>query len=255
MALSAGSALAQATVRYPGDKPNSPQSSIVAPLPHRYVCYGNSIFNGACSSSSICAAFQSAIPGATAFNESVSGYTAAQIRTCYFDGIPGVCDSYETACGGTPCQRVLLGGPVNSLKAPGAVTGVVEQEALEDELAIVDHALSQGWQVVWTDGLPYSTCAAATCPVLVDAHQRMTTYNTLKAQACAARSNNPLLKCVSGLYELFEDQLEEGEDPEEHVEGALSDAYACADDHIHLKNEGTDLLKCRMLTMLGLACP
>lgn len=211
-----------------------------AHIPNTFACFGNSIMAGACSATPPCEAVVGAIAGASGVNEAVSGYTAAQISTCYFSGVVGQCNTYDPDAHAI----VLIEGGVNSLKAGDAVTGVVEAATVATMRAIVVDALARARRVVWLDVLPYATCNPVTCGTLVDAHQRATTYNALKAAACA-EINNPKLSCIS-LYDEFED-------PEE--EGALSDTYACADDFIHLKQAGSNRMACRILTALGKSCP
>lgn len=208
------------------------------PVPNEFVCYGDSIMAGACSATPPCELLAQSISGATSANEAVSGYTADQISTCYFDGVMGQCNAYSDQA------IVVIEGGVNSLKGGDAVTSVVEPATVATMREIVEDALGRARRVVWLDVLPYATCAPEACPVVTDAHLRATTYNSLKSAACAA-INNPRLQCLS-LYQDFED-------PEE--DGALSSTYACADDFIHLKQAGSNRLACRILIALGRTCP
>jgi lysophospholipase L1-like esterase len=212
-----------------------------ASVPNTYVCYGDSIMAGAGSATPICEAVIGEVEGATGTNEAVSGYTAAQISTCYFDGVPGTCTAYEES----GASYVIVHGGVNSLKAGDAVTGVVEAATVAEMRAIVADALLHASRVVWLDVLPYASCTEPTCSAasLTDAHERATTYNTLKAAACAD-INNPRLQCVV-LYDEFEDPGQEG-----HLLAAFGDP-----DGIHLEQAGTNRASCRTLTALGKACP
>lgn len=242
--LMAALVLSQAAARHPGDMPASPGAS--APPPRTFVCYGDSLMAGACSTTPLCEAVGAAIAGSRTSNESVSGYTPAQIKICYEGGDSGNCLGYAAACGDRDCGYVLLNGGVNQLKAGNAVTGEVEAAAVATTFETVDAILANTESiVVLFDVLPYATCNPATCPTVTDARLRATTYNSLKAAACAARANNPRLKCITSYAAM--------EDPEE--EGALSSTYACADDFIHLKQAGTDFEACQALRALGFACP
>jgi hypothetical protein len=225
--------------------------SITPVLPNSIGCYGDSIIAGACSVINPCVRVSNAIPGSSSSNDGVSGYTAAQISTCYFTGVGGVCDPYSTQCVGEACGTLIIQGGVNSLKAPGAVTGVVEQETLDEMQPIVVNALSRGRRVVWVGVLPYASCDLLTCPILVDPDQRATTYNALMMSACTALQGtygSALLKCVSP-YDQFEDPPGSGD---------LASEYACSDG-IHLDDQagktGPQTLACDILIALGYACP
>ena len=205
-------------------------------LPNTYGCYGNSIMAGACNAQSPCSRVGDAIPGSAISQNAVSGYTALQIRNAYFA-------NYSTSCIDEECGTILLNGGVNSLKAPGAITGIVEQETLDYMLEVVDHALARGRRVVWIDVLPYASCDIATCPVLVDPGERARTYNALKAAACAARFSI-YLDCVVA-YEEFESVI---------TPDFLATQYACSDG-IHLQDTagktGPQLLTALILAALG----
>jgi lysophospholipase L1-like esterase len=233
--------LAQGIPNAPGYSLGRGGSGGGTPIPNTYVCYGDSIMAGAGSPTPICEAVIGEVDGAVGTNEAVSGYTAEQISACYFDGEMGVCTAYEDS----EASYVLVQGGVNSLKAGDAVTGVVEAAAVAEMRAIVVDVLLHARRVVWLDVLPYASCTEPTCnpATLTDAHLRATTYNALKAAACA-EINNPRLACVV-LYEEFED-------PEQ--EGHLLAAYANADG-IHLEQAGSNRVACRVLTALGKACP
>lgn len=210
-------------------------------LQNTYTCYGDSILRGATPPA--CEGFIGEIDGAVGTNQSVPGYTAAQISTCYFDGINGICSAFENTCGtGCEADTVVVEGAVNTLKSGDAVTGVIEGQALATMRAIIEDALTRARRVVWLDVLPYASCDEATCPNLTDAHVRATTYNALKAQACA-QINNPKLRCVD-LYDDFEGPSE----------GELKAAYRSADG-IHLNQDGANHLACHILTALGKTCP
>lgn len=232
--------LSQGVQYAPGYSVSRAHAAGGTPIPNTIACYGDSIMAGACSPTPPCEAVIGAITGATGSNEGVSGYTAEQIATCYFDGEPGQCNAYNASTHAI----VLIEGGVNSLKSGDAVTGVVEAATVATMRSIIGDALTRARRVVWLDVLPYATCNPLTCGTLVDAHQRATTYNALKASACA-EINNPRLSCIT-LYDEFEDTEEEG---------ALSATYACADDFIHLKQAGSNRMACRILTALGKTCP
>jgi len=245
LAILSTALLSQSQLHYPGDGVTYARTPEV-PAPLTFVCYGDSIAAGACSSE-LCANVHAAIAGSRATNEAVSGYTSAQIADCYFGSDPTHCAGFASACGSRECATVLLEGGVNDLKAPDAVTGVVEAATVATMLTVADHALARGHRVVWLDVLPYATCVPGTCPSVTDAHLRATTYNALKAAACASpdRPNRHLLTCVTA-YADFEEMP---------GSGALADAYACADDYIHLKQAGAAALACKVLTALGRPCP
>lgn len=205
-------------------------------LPNSFGCFGDSIMAGACNAISPCARTGMGVPGSTYSQWAVSGYTAAQINDQYFD-------HYATGCNGEECGYILVNGGVNSLKAPEAVTGVVEAQALAEMTAIVDQALGRGRRVVWIGVLPYASCDIATCPVLVDPGTRARTYNSLMATACAVRAG-PLLSCIIP-YEQFES---------DEIPDALRDDYACSDG-IHLQDTagktGPQALTALILDVLG----
>lgn len=222
------------------------------PLPNTIGCYGDSIIAGACQNINVCVRVSNAIAGSTSANDGVSGYTAAQISGCYFDGVPGTCDPYTTQCNGEPCGTLVIQGGVNSLKAMDAVTGVVEAATLAQMQPIVEDALGRGRRVAWIGVLPYASCDIATCPVLVDPDQRATTYNSLASSACASLQStygSALLKCVFPY-----DDFEAAGDPP----GRLDAQFACSDG-IHLDDQagktGPQELACDVLTALGVACP
>jgi hypothetical protein len=226
------------------------------PLPNTIGCYGDSIIAGACQNVNVCVRVSNAIAGSTSVNDGVSGYTAAQISTCYFDGVPGTCDPYATQCNGEPCGTLIIQGGVNSLKAVGAVTGVVEAATLAQMQPIVEDALGRGRRVAWIGVLPYASCDALTCPELVDPDERATTYNSLASAACVSLQSSygsALLKCVFP----YADFAMLGPAPD-FDPGYLKTEYACSDG-IHLQDTsgktGPQTLACDVLTALGVACP
>lgn len=230
-------------------------SSAPAALPNSIGCYGDSIMAGACSAINVCVRVSAAITGSISANDAVSGYTASQISTCYFTGVGGTCDPYATQCLGDACGTLLIQGGVNSLKAPGAVTGVVEQETLDEIQPIVLNALGRGRRVVWVGVLPYASCDVLTCPILVDPDERARNYNTLMMAACTALkpTYGSLIQCVSP----YSDFAMLGPAPD-FTPGYLKTIYACADG-IHLDDSGgktgPQVLACDILTALGYACP
>lgn len=240
--------LAQGLPRFPGDRPGVAASrggGGAAPIAPTFALYGDSIAAGACSSTVPGVVLQSAMPGSTVSRNAVSGYTSQQIENCYLGLDPSNCTGYSTACLGAECATVIVEGGVNTLKQPGAVTGVVEALALAPLLDVVDHALARGRRVLWYDTAPFASCSAAVCPELVDPDERARTFNGLKAEACAVRASNPLLKCIT-LYEDFQGPS---------FDGQLLPAYACDDDGIHLEQAGTNAWVCKALVALGKACP
>lgn len=239
----AGSAHAQFVPTYPGDyrglvAGGSTSSSL---LPNSLGCFGDSLVAGACSVVNVCTRVAAGIPGVSytnAQNWAVSGHTAQQIRDRYFA-------NYATACNGEECGSVLVQGAVNTLKTPGAVTGEVEQQALDTMLEVVDHALGRGRRVVWLAVLPYASCDEITCPVLVDAGARAREYNRLMAAACASPTRaGPRLKCVLP-YTTFESST---------TADYLDSQYACSDG-IHLDDQagktGPQTLAALILSALG----
>jgi hypothetical protein len=187
------------------------------PLPNTYMCVGNSIMAGACNAQSPCTRIQAGIPGSTAKQFAVSGYTAVQIRDQYLA-------NYATACNGEPCGTIIVEGGVNSLKASDAITGIVEPETVATMLEIVVHALARGRRVIWMGILPYGTCSIDVCPILVDPGPRATTYNADMLAACTALAN-PLLTCIDP-YSTFQSGL---------TPNALASQFACSD-NIHLQD-------------------
>lgn len=201
-----------------GQRERLVQGGTITPsLPNTYMCIGDSIMAGACNSSSPCTRVQNGIPGAITKQYAVSGYTAAQIRDQYFA-------NYATGCNGEPCGTILVEGGVNSLKEPGAITGIVEPATVATMLEIVDDALARGRIVVWLDVLPYASCDIVTCPILVDPGPRALNFNALKASACAARAG-PNLRCVT-MYTTFESLV---------TPNYLATQFSCSDG-IHLQD-------------------
>ncbi len=240
-ALLVAAVLAQGINNAPGYSVGRGGAGGGAPIPRSYTCYGDSILRGATPPA--CEGFIGEIEDAVGTNQSVPGYTAAQISTCYFTGINGICSAYENSCStGSACATVVIEGGVNTLKSGDAVTGVIEGQTLATMRAIIEDALVRARRVVWLDVLPYASCDEATCPNLADAHVRASAYNALKAQACA-ELNNPRLRCVA-LYDDFEGPSH----------GELKALYRSADG-IHLNQDGANHLACRILTALGEACP
>ena len=230
-------------------------SSSASVLPNSIGCYGDSIIAGACQNVNVCVRVSNAITGSISANDGVSGYTASQISTCYFTGVGGVCDPYGTQCLGEACGTLVIQGGVNSLKAPGAVTGIVEQETVDTMRPIVADALSRGRRVVWVGVLPYASCDVLTCPTLVDPDIRAREYNSLMATACLELRGTygALLSCVSPYNNFAMLGPAPDFDP-----GYLATQYACSDG-IHLDDQGgktgPQTLACAILTALGVACP
>lgn len=225
---------------------------IPIPLPNSVGCYGDSIMAGACQGINVCVRVSAQITGSISANDAVSGYTASQISTCYFTGVGGVCDPYTTQCIGDACGTLLIQGGVNSLKAPGAITGIVEAQTVAEMKPIVVNALGRARRVVWIGVLPYASCDVLTCPILMDPDTRAREYNRLMLIECAnlQAAYGALLSCVSPY-----DQFQATPPPP----GILGTPYACADG-IHLTDVGVDkigpqTLACDVLTALGVACP
>jgi lysophospholipase L1-like esterase len=188
--------------------------------------WGDSIMFGVCSGGPL-NALDALLPGGTTqgwwmSNRAVSGENAAQIRARYIA-------EELTSCYGIRCGVLWLEGGVNCLRG-----GTAAATCLADMLWIADDATAKGYVVVWTDVLPYKTFSGAgTDPV-----GQATSYNALMALACAARSGNPLLRCVFS-YAQFEDPGNPG---------ALNPTYSC--DGIHHTAAGAALMAARSLSAI-----
>jgi hypothetical protein len=221
----------------------------VAPLPLTYVCYGDSLFENG-QGGSPCSQMAAAIPGAVFVNNAIAGYTAQNIRDCYFgegDIADSRCDGYQGMVTGSDAARVVLNGGVNTLKSGDAVTGQIEAQALEPIQEVVEHALGQGHDVTWFLVTPYAGCAPPLCPEgsVTDAHIRATTFNSLATAACATLSAQypRRLHCIDP-YSAFED-------PEN--QGFLKPEFD--GDGIHWTAAGAERAGCFLIEAQGYTCP
>lgn len=156
--------------------------------------------------------------GVLVVNAAVSGTTPAQQRAAYENTTTGE----SKACRGERCGYMILGGAANCLRVGG-----VPATCLADHTWMVDDALSKGVAVLWFDETDYSTWASAgTNPA-----QQVTDYNTAWALACAARSSNPRLKCLSNF-------------------AAMGFPLANSCDGVHFNQNGTNLLGSRLQSAL-----
>jgi hypothetical protein len=216
--------------------------------------YGDSITQGACSSSAPPARLDVQLaaagkPGYVVTNAGVSGETAHQISARAQAGS-------ATACIGEPCGHYVVQGAVNTLKsaAHNALSvAAVAQLALHgasasssgtcatgtpDACGTMDtvdylHSTHPGARIFAIGVLPYASCDAGTCPSLVDPGERAREYNRILRVECASR---PWLTCVMP-YDTFK---EPGTDN-------LSSTYACEADYIHLNDVGSEQLASEVL--------
>lgn len=193
---------------------------------------GDSIMLGVCNNPTPPNIVKAGLPGGltggwVVINNAVSGETAAQIRARYVA-------EEATACVGERCAYILLDGGVNSLRV-----GVTPAAVVADMVWVVDNALAKGYGVVWTDVLPYAGYSGAGTNPLGQA----TSYNALWAAECAARANNPALRCLAN-YSTFVDPAQPG---------YLAPAYSC--DGVHLSQDGANLFAARLLSALTLIPP
>lgn len=240
-------ASAQGQLRYPGDRPGRAVFSAGQPVQtfaRTFLCVGDSIMAGACSSASPCSYMAQGITGAFFSQQAVSGETAHQIYGRYQQW-------RLTGCNGEQCAQVAVEGGVNTLKAVGvgtpaevaavAMYGDAGTDGMHDfgMADVVDAALADGRRVVWFGLLPYAGCDAATCPINPQPVERAAAYNALFQQECAARASNKRLTCVSAYS-----------DYEGSPAGYLKPEYACADG-LHLQTAGSQYMGSRLRSAFG----
>jgi hypothetical protein len=180
--------------------------------------YGDSITQGACSSTPPPAALDGLLPaGYTVANEGIAGQTTHEIYTRIASAVVGV--GASTVCVGSPCGHYIVQGAVNTLKsaeyaestaasvAAIALNGSgVCNVAVADSCGTLDsvdllHTTYPQARIYALGVLPYAGCDFVTCGTLVEPGARAAAYNAALQTACASR---PWLTCVIE-YTAFED--------------------------------------------------
>jgi hypothetical protein len=215
-------ALAQFVPRFDGQTPSG-EFSITLPsldLPSTFAWYGDSIIQGACSSSPQ-VPLQQLLPGYVGVNRGISAQTSAQIAARYFAG-------HLTDCGGEECGTYLFEGGVNDCKGGGCDPASV----LATMMAMVDDARTRHRRVIASNIAPFRTCAICGGGDLAAGWELAKQYNALFAAACAARRD---ITCID---------VGAGSDWEEPAtDGVLKSAWSC--DGLHWQQAAIDALAAR----------